>query len=73
VAPLADALVTRLIDQRLLLKASRPMGASAVPVEAVEVEQEALLRQWDTLERWLREFSADLAAAEGIRRAAGDR
>ena len=38
----------------------------------VEVAHEALLRQWDTLERWLRELAAVLSASELIRRSAKD-
>ena len=74
-APQADALVSRLVEQRLLLSDARPMGGageSAELSEVVEVTHEALLRQWDLLERWLRAFSADLSNAEAIRRAAND-
>ena len=70
--PQADALVSRLIEQRLLLADSRRMGEGVELVEVVEVAHEALLRQWDTLERWLREFSAALSASETIRRAGND-
>ena len=70
--PQADALVSRLIEQRLLLADSRHMAEGAEPVDVVEVAHEALLRQWDTLERWLREFGAALSASESIRRAAND-
>jgi hypothetical protein len=71
-APKADALVSRLIEQRLLRSDARPSGDTTEPVEVVEVAHEALLRQWETLERWLRAFAADLAATETIRRAADD-
>jgi hypothetical protein len=70
--PQADAMVSRLIEQRLLLADSRRMADGAEPVEVVEVAHEALLRQWETLGRWLREFSAALSASESIRRAAND-
>ena len=70
--PQADALVSRLIEQRLLLADSRRMADGAEPVEVVEVAHEALLRQWDAMERWLREFGAALSASESIRRAASD-
>ncbi len=70
--PQADAMVSRLIEQRLLLADSRPMADGAAPVEVIEVAHEALLRQWDTLERWLREFAAALSATESIRRSAND-
>jgi WD40 repeat protein len=69
-APQADALVERLIEQRLLVSDFRQMPEAAEPVEVVEVAHEALLRQWGTLERWLRSFADDLAAVESIRRAA---
>ncbi|MEO8137883.1 MAG: hypothetical protein ABI831_28390 [Betaproteobacteria bacterium] len=71
-APQADALVSRLIEQRLLLADSRRMADASEPVEVVEVAHEALLRQWETLERWLSEFAAALAATEWIRRSAND-
>ena len=70
--PQADAMVSRLIEQRLLLADSRRMTDGAEPVEVVEVAHEALLRQWDAMERWLREFGAALSASESIRRAAND-
>ena len=70
--PEADALVSRLIEKRLLLADSRRLAEGAEPVEVVEVAHEALLRQWEPLERWLREFGAALSAAESIRRAAND-
>ena len=70
--PQADAMVSRLIEQRLLLADSRRVADGAELVEVVEVAHEALLRQWETLERWLREFSAALSASESIRRAAND-
>ena len=70
--PQSDALVSRLIEQRLLLADSRRMADGAEPVEVVEVAHEALLRQWDTLERWLRELAAVLSASESIRRSAND-
>jgi hypothetical protein len=41
-------------------------------VEVVEVAHEAMLRQWETLQRWLKELSASLIAAESLRRAAND-
>ena len=74
-APQADALVSRLVEQRLLLSDARPLGKAGESdeiAEVVEVTHEALLRQWDLLERWLRAFSADLSNAETIRRAAND-
>ena len=70
--PQADAMVSRLIEQRLLLADSRRMTDGAEPVEVVQVAHEALLRQWDTLERWLRELAAVLSASELIRRSAND-
>ena len=70
--PQADALVQRLVEQRLLLADSRQIAEAAEPVEVVEVAHEALLRQWAALERWLRTFAADLSAGESIRRAAMD-
>ena len=70
--PQADALVARLIEQRLLLSDVRRIADAAEQVEVVEVAHEALLRQWDALERWLREFAQALAASESIRRCASD-
>lgn len=64
--------MSRLIEQRLLRSDARPSGDTTEPVEVVEVAHEALLRQWETLERWLRAFAADLDATETIRRAADD-
>lgn len=71
-APQADALVQRLVEQRLLLSDARKLTDDGEPVEVVEVAHEALLRQWDALQRWLRAFAADLALSESIRRAAMD-
>ena len=71
-APQADALVERLIEQRLLVSDVRQMSQAEEPVKVVEVAHEALLRQWGTLERWLRSFADDLAAVESIRRATVD-
>jgi len=48
------------------------MADDIEPVEVVEVAHEALLRQWDTLERWLRELATVLSASESIRRSAND-
>ncbi|MEO6320211.1 MAG: toll/interleukin-1 receptor domain-containing protein, partial [Polaromonas sp.] len=70
--PGADALVSRLVEQRLLVADKRPLTSGVDPVEVVEVAHEALLRQWDTLAQWLREFEVRLAASELIRRAAKD-
>ena len=70
--PQADAMVSRLIEQRLLLADSRRLADGAEPVEVVEVAHEALLRQWETLERWLREFTAALSASESNRKSAND-
>ena len=67
--PQADAMVSRLVEQRLLVADVRRMSDGAEPVEVVEIAHEALLRQWETLERWLREFGAALSAGEAIRRA----
>ncbi|BBJ22434.1 nSTAND1 domain-containing NTPase [Candidatus Nitrotoga sp. AM1P] len=70
--PQADALVSRLIEQRLLLTDVRRVTDGGEPVEVVEVAHEALLRQWGMLERWLREFAEALSASELIRRSAHD-
>ena len=70
--PQADALVSRPIEQRLLVADSRRLTDGTEPVEVVEVAYEALLRQWDAMERWLREFGAALSESESIRRAAND-
>ena len=71
-SPQADALVSRLIEQRLLLTDTRPVNDGGTPVEVIEVAHEALLRQWEMLERWLREFAEALSVAELIRRSAND-
>ena len=70
--PQADAVMSRLVEQRLLLVDYRRMAEGEVPVEVIEVAHEALLRQWDTLERWLRDFAEALSASESIRRSASD-
>jgi hypothetical protein len=72
VDPQADALVERLVKQRLLTSDAREMGDGVGTTDVVEVAHEALLRQWDALERWLRTYANDLAATEMIRRAARD-
>lgn len=73
-APQLDALVSRLVEQRLLLSDARPVpgGGLEVLAEVVEVAHEALLRQWSALEEWLRLFASDLSNAETLRRAAND-
>lgn len=74
-APQADALVSRLVAQRLLLADVRPLSGEtqgAAPAEVVEVTHEALLRQWSLLEAWLRDLAVDLSNTETLRRAAHD-
>lgn len=73
-APQLDALVSRLVEQRLLLSDARPLpgGGPGVLAVVVEVAHEALLRQWSLLEQWLRLLAADLSNAETLRRAAHD-
>ncbi|MBV2124652.1 MAG: TIR domain-containing protein [Candidatus Thiodiazotropha sp. (ex Ctena orbiculata)] len=70
--PQADAMVSRLIEQRLLLSDIRSAKDNGKHVEVVEVAHEALLRQWETLQHWLKELSADLVAAESLRRFVND-
>lgn len=70
--PQAEALVARLIEQRLLLSDVRPIPSSGEPIEVIEVAHEALLRQWETLQRWLKDLSAALSVAESLRRSAND-
>lgn len=70
--PGADALVSRLVEQRLLRADAQPAADGGALHEIVEVTHEALLRQWDRLERWLQAFAAELANAEALRRAAKD-
>src|ERR1700722_329952 len=70
--PQAEAMVARLIEQRLLLSDVRPIASGDEPVEVIEVAHEALLRQWETLQRWLKDLSTDLSVAESLRRAAND-
>ena len=71
-SPEADAIVARLIDQRLLRSDLREVVDASEPVEVVEIAHEALLRQWGLLERWLMEMSAELAMVESVRRCAAD-
>ena len=68
----ADAMVSRLIEQRLLVADLRRVAAGGEPVEVFEVAHETLLRQWEALRRWLTEFAEALSAAESLRRAAND-
>lgn len=70
--PGAEALVARLVEQRLLRADARAVADGGALSEIVEVTHEALLRQWDLLERWLQAFAAELANAEALRRAARD-
>jgi WD40 repeat protein len=71
-SPETDAIVGRLIDQRLLRSDLRRVTDGEEPVEVVEIAHEALLRQWEFLERWLTAMSAELAMVEAVRRCAVD-
>ena len=55
-----------MVGRRLLVKDERGGGT------VVEVALESLLRQWDSLARWLTEHSQDLKAADRLDRAAAE-
>ncbi|MDX2157915.1 MAG: SUMF1/EgtB/PvdO family nonheme iron enzyme [Hyphomicrobiaceae bacterium] len=69
----ARPLVELLVDQRLLLKDKAANGDSIADGETtIEPAHEALLRQWDQLDQWLRDDMAAMIALEGAKRAAKD-
>lgn len=65
-APEADALVSRLIEERLLV--SRVENSN----EVIEVAHEALLRQWGTLKAWFERSAKALEAIERVHRFASE-
>jgi uncharacterized protein YacL (UPF0231 family) len=48
------------------------MASGDEQVEVIEVAHEALLRQWETLQHWLKDLSAALSVAESLRRSANE-
>jgi WD40 repeat protein len=64
--PDSHELIDAMVARRLLVKDER--GGDTV----VEVALESLLRQWDSLARWLREQAADLKLADSLDRAVAD-
>jgi formylglycine-generating enzyme required for sulfatase activity len=66
IPPGSRAIVTRLIDARLLV-ADRRSGA-----DIVDVAHESLLRQWPALTEWLKADTADLQSVDAVDRAAGE-
>jgi len=70
--PAADALVTRLVENRLLLSDRRVMREDVQAEEVIEVAHEALLRQWDLLAGWLHAMASELAVIEVVRRCANE-
>ncbi|MEO8935547.1 MAG: TIR domain-containing protein [Burkholderiaceae bacterium] len=70
--PHADAVIARLIDQRLLESDARRLPGGTTDVEVVEVAHEALFVQWKAFDRWLHDYAGSLTMLEMIRRAAGE-
>ncbi len=67
-----DALISRLVEQRMLV-ADAGVGDSGGPAaETIEIAHEALLRQWGVMQRWLAEMKERLTAVENLRRSASD-
>lgn len=64
----AAPLVDRLVEARLLSTDTDPISGEAT----IEPAHEALLRQWDLLQGWLKEDFALLATLDNVRRAARD-
>ena len=64
----ARGLINCLVDARLLATDSPPGAGETI----IEPAHEALLRQWDALEGWLKEDSVALLMLEGIWQAARD-
>ena len=64
--PDSHELIDAMVGRRLLVKDERGGGT------VVEVALESLLRQWDSLARWLAEHSQDLKAADRLDRAAAE-
>jgi WD40 repeat protein len=65
-------LIQRLIEQRVLRTDVTWVGDEIGQVETIELAHEAILRQWDVLERWLKELGSALAACETIHKASND-
>jgi WD40 repeat protein len=64
--PESHELIDAMVARRLLVKDER--GGQTV----VEVALESLLRQWDSLAKWLREQAAGLKSADSLDRAAAE-
>jgi hypothetical protein len=67
-----DGLVSRLVEQRLLVADARVSDSGGAAAETVEIAHEALLRQWGVMQRWLAEMAEQLTAVESLRRSACD-
>jgi hypothetical protein len=69
-------LIDLLVDERLLSAGMRqtrdPTNGEDISEATVEPTHEALLRQWDLLDGWLKEDFALLSTLEGVKRAARD-
>lgn len=74
IPPESLPLIDLLIEERLLssdsVEAKDPATGEATSIVTIEPTHEALLRQWDLLQRWLAENFALLVALEGLKRAA---
>ncbi|MFE7746166.1 TIR domain-containing protein [Nocardia sp. NPDC057455] len=60
------SLINRFVDQRLLVKDVR--NGEVV----VEIALESLIRQWDELSNWVREYGSEMATISKVERAAED-
>ncbi|HMY98467.1 MAG TPA: TIR domain-containing protein [Burkholderiaceae bacterium] len=67
-----DSLISRLVEQRLLVADARSGDSGGPAIETVEIAHEALLRQWGVMQRWLAEMAEGLTAVESLRRCAAD-
>ena len=69
--PALAAMVTRLVNHRLLSQGSWRAGASGqVQIDVVEATHEAVLRQWAGFKSWLVESERSLLDAERVRQSA---
>ena len=66
----AQPLLERLVAARLLTRDRRRTAEAEQEIDVVEIAHEALLRQWDSLTRWLDEDAGQLMLAQTVRRAA---
>ena len=72
----SEPLIDLLVDERLLSASVRqtrdPTSGEDISEGTIEPTHEALLRQWDLLDGWLKEDFALLTTLEGVKRAARD-